>query len=64
MTDLKKYVLLPLILIGALNWGLVGILSFDLVGAIFGSGSMLSHIIYSIVGIAAITYIALIIKEK
>jgi len=41
-------------IIGALNWLLVGILSFDLVAFIFGAGTMLTRIIYSLVGIAGV----------
>lgn len=45
---------LILVLIGALNWGLVGAFNFDLVAAIFGVMSTLSRIIYSLVGISAL----------
>jgi hypothetical protein len=43
-----------LLLIGALNWGLVGLFGFDLVAGLFGSMTMLSRIIYSLVGLAAV----------
>ncbi|MCL5436245.1 MAG: DUF378 domain-containing protein [Patescibacteria group bacterium] len=43
-----------LVIIGALNWGLVGFFNFDLVAKIFGEMSMLSKVIYAVVGIAAI----------
>ena len=43
-----------LVVIGALNWGLVGFFNFDLVAAIFGMGSFLSMIVYDAVGISAI----------
>jgi uncharacterized membrane protein YuzA (DUF378 family) len=43
-----------LLLIGGLNWGFVGIFSFDLVKAIFGDMSMLSRIIYALVGLSAV----------
>lgn len=43
-----------LLLIGALNWGLVGLLRFDLVAGLFGSMTMLSRIVYSLVGLAAV----------
>ena len=54
MINLIKYVAYILVLIGALNWGLLGLFEFDLVAAIFGEMSILSRIIYSIVGISAI----------
>lgn len=49
--DIIAYALL---LIGALNWGLVGFLGFDLVAALFGQMSVLSRAVYALVGIAAI----------
>lgn len=45
---------LILVLVGALNWGLVGIAQFDLVAALFGPASVLSRIVYSLVGVAAV----------
>lgn len=54
-----NWIALILVIVGALNWGLVGLLSFDLVAAIFGAMSLLSRIVYTLVGISAV-YIALI----
>jgi len=51
-----------LLIVGGLNWGLVGIFRFDLVAAIFGNMSALSRIVYAIVGISAI-YVAVISME-
>jgi hypothetical protein len=48
------WVALVLVIVGALNWGLVGIFKFDLVSTIFGSMSVLSRIIFALVGLAAI----------
>ncbi len=45
---------LILIIIGAINWGLVGLFNYDLVAALFGSGSALSDLIYALVGLAGI----------
>lgn len=50
-------------IIGALNWLLVGILDFNLVDYLFGVGSMLSRIIYIIVGIAGIINIGLLFNH-
>ncbi len=44
---------LALVIVGGLNWGLVGLFSFDLVAAIFGAGSALSRIVYILVGLSA-----------
>jgi uncharacterized membrane protein YuzA (DUF378 family) len=53
---------LILIIVGGLNWGLVGIFKFDLVAAIFGEMSALSRIVYTLVGLSAI-YIAVTIGK-
>lgn len=49
-----QWVALILIIVGGLNWGLVGLLNFDLVAAIFGMMSALSRIVYILVGLSAI----------
>ncbi|OQB23976.1 MAG: hypothetical protein BWY11_01471 [Firmicutes bacterium ADurb.Bin182] len=55
---------LILLIIGALNWGLIGIFQFDLVAAIFGGMStMVSRIIYTIVGLAGIWGITLLFRR-
>ena len=43
-----------LVIIGALNWLLVGIFAFDLVAFIFGSMSVVSRIVYGLVGVASV----------
>ncbi len=43
-----------LVIVGGLNWGLVGVLDFDLVAKIFGDMSSLSRIVYALVGVSAI----------
>ena len=47
-----------LIVVGALNWGLVGFFQFNLVGAVFGPASLLSRIVYALAGVAAIYWVA------
>ena len=44
---------LSLVIVGGLNWGLVGLFDFDLVAAIFGAGSLLARIVYVLVGLSA-----------
>jgi len=46
-----------LVIIGGLNWGLVGAFEFNLVDAIFGAGSAGSRVVYIIVGVAALVTI-------
>jgi uncharacterized membrane protein YuzA (DUF378 family) len=53
MTALNKITLL-LLIVGGLNWGLVGLFNFDLVAALFGELSLLSRLVYSLVGLSAL----------
>lgn len=55
---------LILVIIGAINWGLIGLFNFNLVDTIFGIGSALSRIIYSLVGISGLWSIKLLFAEK
>lgn len=48
------YIALILVVIGAINWGLIGFFSFDLVRAIFGDMTLISRIIYSLVGVSGL----------
>jgi len=48
------WIALILVIIGGLNWGLVGLFSFNLVTAIFGTMTLISRIVYILVGLAAI----------
>ena len=52
-----KWIMYTFVLIGALNWGLVGAFNFDLVSFLFGDMSILSRIIYTIVGLCAVGYL-------
>ena len=45
---------LVLVIVGGLNWGLVGLFNFDLVAAILGDMSMLSRVVYTLVGLSAV----------
>jgi uncharacterized membrane protein YuzA (DUF378 family) len=55
-------VTLILVIVGGLNWGLVGLFSLDLVAAIFGSGSALSRLVYILVGLSAVWQIVPLAK--
>ena len=48
------WVALVLAIVGAINWGLVGLFSFDLVAGIFGSTAWITRIIYDLVGLAGL----------
>lgn len=53
---------LILVIIGALNWGLIGLFNFNLVSAIFGERSTASKVIYALVGIAGLYTIFLLTR--
>ena len=48
------YIVLVLVIIGAINWGLVGFFGLDLVAFLFGSMTVLSRIIYAVIGICGL----------
>ena len=51
-------IILTLVIIGGINWGLIGLFDYNLVDAIFGTMSLVSRVIYTLVGVAAIWAIA------
>ncbi len=53
---------LVLVIVGALNWGLVGAFGFDLVATLFGDMTMLSRIVYGLVGLSSI-YMLVVAKS-
>ncbi len=52
--NILRYTAYALVLIGAINWGLIGIFGLNLVSLIFGDMTLLARIIYSLVGISAV----------
>ena len=66
MKKIKKlstvdWIVLILVIIGGLNWGLIGVFDFDLVASIFGNMSALSRIVYDLVGLSAV-YLLFVVK--
>ena len=56
---------LVIVIIGAINWLLIGLFGFDLVAAIFGGqGALISRIIYTIVGLAGLWTVTLLFRDK
>ena len=62
MKTIKK-ICLVITIIGGLNWWLVGLLDFNIIDAIFTAGSVISRIIYSIVGITSIINIGILLMD-
>ena len=54
---------LALVIIGSINWGLIGIFNFNLVDTIFGAMSIISRIIYILVGISGLWAIRLLFVD-
>lgn len=52
-----------LLIIGGINWGLVGLLNMDLVARLFGSGTIGAKIIYDLIGLSAIYCIGFFFKK-
>jgi len=56
---------LVLVIVGAINWALIGIFQFDLVAYLFGGqGAMISRIVYTLVGAAGLWCISLLFSER
>lgn len=55
---------LILVIVGALNWGLIGFFNFDLVASLFGTMSAFSRIIYAVVGICGLYAISFFAKDR
>lgn len=51
-----------LMLIGGLNWGLIGLFHFDVVAAIFGTGMIVTRIVYFLVGLSALYWLFMLGK--
>lgn len=54
---------LALIIIGAINWGLIGLFNFNLVSLLFGDMTVLSRIVYSLVGLSGLWGIKLLFED-
>ena len=55
---------LILVIVGALNWGLIGLFGFNLVDTLFGIGTALSRIVYTLVGISGIWCIKFLFTDR
>lgn len=62
MSTLQK-VCLCITIIGGINWGLIGLLDFNLIEAIFGSESIIPRIVYSLVGLTSLINTGILIMD-
>ena len=64
-SDKIDFIALLLVVIGALNWGSIGIFNFDIVGALFGGQSaIISRIIFTLVGLAGLWAITFFFRDN
>ncbi len=59
-----EWIATVLVVIGGLNWGLVGGLDFNLVDTVFGAGSVVGRIVYILVGVSALYGIFFLFKKQ
>jgi uncharacterized protein len=62
MSTLQK-VCLCVTIVGGLNWGLIGLLDFNIITAIFGNASIIPRIIYSLVGLTSIINVGILLMD-
>lgn len=62
METLQK-ILLVITIIGAINWGLIGLFDFDLVALLFGDGGLFTRIIYTLVGVCGLVNIGILFNH-
>ncbi len=62
--NIFKWITYSVVIIGALNWGLIGAFDFDLIGFLFGEMSAISRAIYTIVGLCAVGYLIFSIRDE
>jgi len=61
--EILKRIALALVIIGAINWGLIGLFQFDLVATLFGGqAAALSRVVYTLVGISGIICLGLLFE--
>ena len=62
METLQK-ILLVITIIGAVNWGLIGLFDFDLVAFIFGNMTLLSRVVYTVVAVCGLVNIGILFNH-
>lgn len=62
--NVLDWIAIILVVIGAINWGLVGWLDYNLIDSIFGVSSTLARIIYAVVGVAGLWVIYTVTKSN
>ena len=58
MMHIVRIIAYSLVITGAIVWGIVGFFNYNIVASLFGDGTLLARMVYSLVGIAAVTVLA------
>jgi hypothetical protein len=61
--ETAQKIFLVITIVGAINWGLIGLMDFNLVATIFGDGTFFSRVIYTLVGISGIINIGILMSH-
>lgn len=61
--EMFQKVLLAITIVGAINWGLIGLMDVNLVSLLFGSATLMSRIVYTLVGICGIINIGILLEH-
>ena len=61
--EMLQKILLVVTIVGAINWGLIGILDIDLVALLFGTGTFLTRTVYTLVGITGLINIGILLAH-
>ena len=61
--EMFQKVLLVITIVGAVNWGLIGLMDINLVSMIFGSATIMTRIVYTLVGICGIINIGILLEH-
>jgi uncharacterized membrane protein YuzA (DUF378 family) len=64
MLKTLQNIALALVIIGAINWGLIGFFQFNLVAALFGENTFLSRLVYGLVGLSGIVCLSLFMRQE
>lgn len=64
MSKYLDYTALTLVIVGAVNWGLIGIFKLDLVSLLFGNMTWISRIVYTLVGLAGLYLLSMYGRVK
>ena len=62
--SVADYVAWVLVVVGGLNWGLVGVFKYNLVDSLFGVDSGVSRVVYALVGLAAVYMVVALLMKK